>query len=403
MVILFWNKSHTVANLSYALQNVLSRNNAGIRFCTPPHWANLQSDNRTAAHLFVDLFFVCVEGDSSGAAKGQRSSGGRLHLQDDCHWHSGPEELRWHLCHCSRTKPPSRRWEPHQDTCLCCGELLHEWILTLTVSNRQRSRRCWILMMNFFFSLFFSSCPMCYLSVPTVCTGQCSNYQFKCDDGCCIDIMYACDGKQHCPDRSDEDFCTNCKKPWFPTVAGVICLFKARMKTWTTSPLVISLVDSSRKSVTHPADLSSLHQAAGQTEETRDDSLPRAETEKTMDRPQDGSKSTPPQSPTRLETQGGQGQVVFVLHSHCDEIKSERNGCSALCCLQCGVVALTTWWGPHLRASLSLRLCLYLRDNRILHYGVISAASLCKRSREGFQCVYGHRSRWSPQQAAIES
>ncbi|XP_072301210.1 low-density lipoprotein receptor-related protein 11 [Eucyclogobius newberryi] len=42
-----------------------------------------------------------------------------------------------------------------------------------------------------------------------VCTGHCSNYQFKCDDGCCIDITYACDGKQQCPDRSDEDFCSN--------------------------------------------------------------------------------------------------------------------------------------------------------------------------------------------------
>lgn len=44
---------------------------------------------------------------------------------------------------------------------------------------------------------------------PEACTGRCSNYQFKCDDGCCIDIIYACDGKQHCPDRSDEDFCPN--------------------------------------------------------------------------------------------------------------------------------------------------------------------------------------------------
>ncbi|XP_043074857.1 low-density lipoprotein receptor-related protein 11 [Puntigrus tetrazona] len=42
-----------------------------------------------------------------------------------------------------------------------------------------------------------------------VCTGHCSRYQFLCDDGCCIDIGYACDGKQHCPDRSDEDFCQN--------------------------------------------------------------------------------------------------------------------------------------------------------------------------------------------------
>ncbi|KAI7800093.1 low-density lipoprotein receptor-related protein 11 isoform X1 [Triplophysa rosa] len=42
-----------------------------------------------------------------------------------------------------------------------------------------------------------------------VCTGHCSRYQFTCDDGCCIDIGYACDGKQHCPDRSDENFCQN--------------------------------------------------------------------------------------------------------------------------------------------------------------------------------------------------
>ncbi|XP_076128992.1 low-density lipoprotein receptor-related protein 11 [Alosa pseudoharengus] len=39
------------------------------------------------------------------------------------------------------------------------------------------------------------------------CIGSCSHYQFMCDDGCCIDISYACDGKQQCPDRSDEDFC----------------------------------------------------------------------------------------------------------------------------------------------------------------------------------------------------
>lgn len=54
--------------------------------------------------------------------------------------------------------------------------------------------------------------------VPTVCTGHCSNYQFMCDDGCCIDITYACDGRQHCPDRSDEDFCSNCEDTFaYPT------------------------------------------------------------------------------------------------------------------------------------------------------------------------------------------
>lgn len=105
-----------------------------------------------------------------------------------------------------------------------------------------------------------------------VCTGHCSNYQFKCDDGCCIDITYSCDGKQHCPDRSDEAFCPN--------------------------------FDSSRKSVTHSADLSSPHRPAAQAEEAGDGSALQTGPRKTVESvvpPQDRSKAPPPQSPSHQE------------------------------------------------------------------------------------------------------
>ncbi|XP_075893945.1 low-density lipoprotein receptor-related protein 11 [Nelusetta ayraudi] len=102
-----------------------------------------------------------------------------------------------------------------------------------------------------------------------VCTGHCSNYQFMCDDGCCIDITYACDGKQHCPDRSDEDFCSN--------------------------------FDSNRKSVAHTSDLSSLRRPGAQTQRDEDDAGP----QKTVDRPQDSSKTV--QSASQEETQVNPG------------------------------------------------------------------------------------------------
>ncbi|XP_068609574.1 low-density lipoprotein receptor-related protein 11 [Brachionichthys hirsutus] len=92
-----------------------------------------------------------------------------------------------------------------------------------------------------------------------VCTGHCSNYQFKCDDGCCIDITFACDGKQHCPDRSDEDFCPD--------------------------------FDSSRKSVTHPADPSGSHRPVEHAAEATDGSVLQAGPGET---PQVESKASPP-------------------------------------------------------------------------------------------------------------
>uniref|UniRef100_A0A4W3HIH7 PKD domain-containing protein n=1 Tax=Callorhinchus milii TaxID=7868 RepID=A0A4W3HIH7_CALMI len=45
----------------------------------------------------------------------------------------------------------------------------------------------------------------------TDCTGICTRYQFICDDGCCIDIILACDGTAQCSDESDEAFCQSCK------------------------------------------------------------------------------------------------------------------------------------------------------------------------------------------------
>ncbi|XP_054675700.1 low-density lipoprotein receptor-related protein 11 isoform X1 [Grus americana] len=49
--------------------------------------------------------------------------------------------------------------------------------------------------------------PMVHSAV--ACVGVCSRYQFICDDGCCIDITFACDGVRQCPDGSDETFCQN--------------------------------------------------------------------------------------------------------------------------------------------------------------------------------------------------
>ncbi|KAM6954390.1 low-density lipoprotein receptor-related protein 11 [Aplochiton taeniatus] len=85
-----------------------------------------------------------------------------------------------------------------------------------------------------------------------VCTGVCSRYQFACDDGCCVDISYACDGKQQCPDRSDEAFCQN--------------------------------LDSSRKSVTHPAGASSPHRPVVYTEQAEDHTMDQGGSRKTVEK-----------------------------------------------------------------------------------------------------------------------
>ncbi|CAN9507965.1 unnamed protein product [Ophioblennius macclurei] len=112
---------------------------------------------------------------------------------------------------------------------------------------------------------------------PEVCTGRCSNYQFKCDDGCCIDITYSCDGKQHCPDRSDEAFCTN--------------------------------FDSNRKSVTHPADLLTPQQhpaAQREEEEAQEGSLLSTGRRKSTLTPQDRNIPAVSQISSELEASTSQ-------------------------------------------------------------------------------------------------
>ncbi|KAF6735850.1 Low-density lipoprotein receptor-related protein 11 [Oryzias melastigma] len=100
------------------------------------------------------------------------------------------------------------------------------------------------------------------------CTGHCSNYQFKCDDGCCIDISYACDGKQHCPDRSDEDFCSD--------------------------------FDSGRKSVTHRVDPLTSQISAAPTE--AEDASMHSANRKGITPAEDRSRAGPPQDSTFKET-----------------------------------------------------------------------------------------------------
>lgn len=107
-----------------------------------------------------------------------------------------------------------------------------------------------------------------------VCTGRCTHYQFNCDDGCCIDISYACDGKQQCPDRSDEAFCHN--------------------------------FDSNRKTVTHTGGVLS-RPGVAQTEGGEDRSMVPTSPRKSMEEPPRPLHSEPGDR-SKLLTPAGQTQ-----------------------------------------------------------------------------------------------
>ncbi|CAL8315081.1 unnamed protein product [Lota lota] len=155
-----------------------------------------------------------------------------------------------------------------------------------------------------------------------VCTGHCSHYQFLCDDGCCIDIDYACDGKQHCPDRSDEDFC-----PKF---------------------------ESSRKTVTHPVSggvISHNMPAASQIEGAgRDPSTLRTGSEvgKTIEsivphpevpsKPQDRTKLALPPPPPPPAHQGSSGQDVPASQGTANMLLKTVRTLATYCFLATGAI-----------------------------------------------------------------
>lgn len=76
---------------------------------------------------------------------------------------------------------------------------------------------------------------------------------------------------------------------------------------------VISVVDSSRKSVNHPVDLTSPHRPVVQTEESEDSSMLQAAPEKKIISLQDRIKTAPLQSPAQQDSSVTQGRTGFTF------------------------------------------------------------------------------------------
>lgn len=52
----------------------------------------------------------------------------------------------------------------------------------------------------------------------------CESGEFSCDSGCCISVLFLCDGEDNCGDGSDETLCQNCTSGIFPCGESTLCL-----------------------------------------------------------------------------------------------------------------------------------------------------------------------------------
>lgn len=66
-----------------------------------------------------------------------------------------------------------------------------------------------------------------FLIKPQSETGKCKDWQWKCEDGTCIDQIDRCNNRPDCPDKSDESDCGHCEPEEFRCSNGT-CLNAAK-------------------------------------------------------------------------------------------------------------------------------------------------------------------------------